>query len=325
MPPSCDSVRCSLPPSSCANRRVAAVDVRRQPPGVVRPAWQFLGCFLSYCADLFFRLRTLFREASVVELRGHPPAAQAAGNVEGQLERLLGVEAGVAVRVVARLEVCRLDVGAPSDALGDVVARHLQVDAARHGAHLVVHVEERLNLGAHVFVAPRLVALHRLGVAVHGVALPRDDQARILDRLQQLRKVLAQLLRAHAHDDGQPAWDVVRVERLDHGDQVLRVGLVADLDADRVSDSTQEFKVRVVELPRSLAAPQVVRRAVVVLARGAVLASQALLQVHVQALMAGVELGGVERGAVNVNATCAHERKCLIHPLGNIHEVGALL
>mmetsp|Transcript_5437 Transcript_5437/g.16476 ORF Transcript_5437/g.16476 Transcript_5437/m.16476 type:complete len:228 (+) Transcript_5437:711-1394(+) len=227
--------------------------------------------------------------------------------------------------MVARLEVCRLDVGAPSDALGDVVARHLQVDAARHGAHLVVHVEERLNLGAHVFVAPRLVALHRLGVAVHGVALPRDDQARILDRLQQLRKVLAQLLRAHAHDDGQPAWDVVRVERLDHGDQVLRVGLVADLDADRVSDSTQEFKVRVVELPRSLAAPQVVRRAVVVLARGAVLASQALLQVHVQALMAGVELGGVERGAVNVNATCAHERKCLIHPLGNIHEVGALL
>ena len=38
------------------------------------------------------------------------------------------------------------DPGAAANALGDVVAGHLQVQAARDGAALLVHVEERLHL-----------------------------------------------------------------------------------------------------------------------------------------------------------------------------------
>ncbi len=71
---------------------------------------------------------------------------KAGADVEGHLEGLLGVEAGVAVGVVARVEVGLQDGGAAAEALGDVIACHLQVDATWHCAQLLVHIEERLHL-----------------------------------------------------------------------------------------------------------------------------------------------------------------------------------
>ena len=66
--------------------------------------------------------------------------------IEGHLQRLLGIQPRVAVGVVARVEVSLQDAGAPSQALGHVIACHLQVQATGHRAQLLVHIEEGLHL-----------------------------------------------------------------------------------------------------------------------------------------------------------------------------------
>lgn len=54
---------------------------------------------------------------------------------------------------------------------------HFQVHTPRHGAHGIVHIKERLHLGPDVVIAPRLEAIARLGVAVHGVTHPGNNLA----------------------------------------------------------------------------------------------------------------------------------------------------
>ena len=84
--------------------------------------------------------------------------AQHLGDEEGQLERLHPVQARVAHRLVAVAEVDLGDLLAAADALGDVVAGELDVDAAGPGAERAVHVEEALHLVDHVLEAAGLVA-----------------------------------------------------------------------------------------------------------------------------------------------------------------------
>jgi hypothetical protein len=179
------------------------------------------------------------------------------------------------------------------------------VDAAGDGAALLVHVEEGLHLGLDVLKAPRLVALHLLRVAVHRVAHPGHHLPRLLHRLNQHRQLLAQLGRAHAHDDGQAAGRVLGVEGGDEGHQLAGVHLVGHLDADGVADAAQELDVRVVQLARALAAPQEVAGAAVPEAGGGVLAGQRLLVVHQQALRLG---GGRQRGLWAAGRSQAHRR-----------------
>ena len=223
-----------------------------------------------------------------------------------------------------------------------------------------MHVEEGLDLGADVVVPPGLVPAHFLGVAVHGVAHPGHHLARLAHSLNQRRQLLAQLDRAHAHNDRQATGRVLGVERGDQRHQLRRVHLVADLaggtgrvggrgrrgagrqvraagqggrlvvpgqapypapapaparrpppatahlDADGVANATQVLDVRVVQLPRALAAPQEVAAAAVPEAGGGVLARQRLLIVHQQALRAGRgAAGGRCRGRL-----CLPRRAC---------------
>src|SRR3546814_1071981 len=92
---------------------------------------------------------------------------------EGELQRLLGGEPGVAVGVVAVAQRLVADRLGAADALGDVLPGHLEVDAAGVAALGAVHSEEVLHLGQHAVEGPRLVAARRLdGVAVHRVAGP---------------------------------------------------------------------------------------------------------------------------------------------------------
>ena len=77
-----------------------------------------------------------------------PTSAQAGGNVEGHLEGLLRIEARVAEGVVAGLQVGGLHRGAPTQALCHIVARHLQVHAARDSAQSLMHIKESLHLAA---------------------------------------------------------------------------------------------------------------------------------------------------------------------------------
>src|SRR6478752_5974201 len=72
------------------------------------------------------------------------------GDQEGQLEALLVVEPRVADRLVAGGQRRVVDVLGAAEALGHVVAGQLDVQAARHGAQRVVHLEEATDLVDHV-------------------------------------------------------------------------------------------------------------------------------------------------------------------------------
>ena len=75
-------------------------------------------------------------------VRSDRSATEQIGDPEGQVERLAGVEAGVAHRLVAGAQVGVEDVLGPAEALGDVVAGELDVHAAGPGAAAAVGVEE---------------------------------------------------------------------------------------------------------------------------------------------------------------------------------------
>ena len=112
-----------------------------------------------------------------------PGGAQALRSIsatrKASSRRLHPVEPRVADRLVAVAEVDLGELLAAADALGDVVAGELDVDAAGPGAERAVHVEEALDLLDDVVEAAGLVARGRLeGVAVHRVAHPGDLDAR---------------------------------------------------------------------------------------------------------------------------------------------------
>src|SRR4029077_14557102 len=95
------------------------------------------------------------------------------GDAEGQVQGLTAVEPGVARGLIPLAQVGFGDVLAAADALGDVVASELDVDAARMRAERAVHLEEARDLVQHVVEVPGLVAAGRLDrVAVHRVAYP---------------------------------------------------------------------------------------------------------------------------------------------------------
>src|SRR3546814_13975751 len=82
-------------------------------------------------------------------------------------------------------DVCSSDLGVAdrlgaADALGDILPRHLEVDAAGVAAFGAVHGEEVLHLRQHAVEGPRLIAARRLdGIAVHRVAGPRTEERRV--------------------------------------------------------------------------------------------------------------------------------------------------
>src|SRR5512134_3762287 len=97
------------------------------------------------------------------------------GDQECEFKRLVGVEARIAVRVVAVRQVHLGDGAGAAGALGDVLAGHLDVDPARVGALGAMDVEERLDLLEDALEGARLVPRRRAHrIAVHRIARPHD-------------------------------------------------------------------------------------------------------------------------------------------------------
>ena len=97
----------------------------------------------------------------VCGVRGHrrrQSCGEHLGDEERQLQALLVVQPRVAHRLVAQVEVGVEDLLRAADALGDVVAGELDVDAAGHRAEAAVHLEEALDLLDDVVEVARLVA-----------------------------------------------------------------------------------------------------------------------------------------------------------------------
>src|SRR5260221_7528517 len=113
---------------------------------------------------------------------------QGVGEEEGELERLTCVETRVAMRVVAIGETGLADRLGAAHAFGDVLPRHLEMDAAGIGALFLVHGEEALDLGEDAVEDPRLVPVRRgHRVAVHRIAAPYHLAAFALDGADERR------------------------------------------------------------------------------------------------------------------------------------------
>src|SRR5258708_31419245 len=82
-----------------------------------------------------------------------------------ELDRLLGVQARIAEGVVAIVEVFFADGAGPAGTFRDILAGHLQVDAARVGAFRLMNGEKRPDLGEDAIKPPRPLA----GTAPPGV------------------------------------------------------------------------------------------------------------------------------------------------------------
>src|SRR4051794_1201776 len=85
-------------------------------------------------------------------------ATQHLRDQEGQLQGLAGVQPGVAGGLVPAVEVLVADLHGAAEALGDVLAGQLDVDAARPGAQRPVDVEEAEHLVDDAVEVPGLVA-----------------------------------------------------------------------------------------------------------------------------------------------------------------------
>ena len=102
------------------------------------------------------------------------------GGTERQIERLATVEPRVAHRLVAVVEVGVDQLVAATDALGDVFAGELDVDAAGPGALGAVGPDEAFDLGDdRLEVAGLAPGGAGVGVAVHRVARPHDGMAAV--------------------------------------------------------------------------------------------------------------------------------------------------
>src|SRR5919205_3201355 len=83
---------------------------------------------------------------TVSERRSIRSGTQHLRDQEGQLEGLTGVQPRVAGGLVPAVEVLVADLHRAAEALGDVLAGELDVDAPRPGAQRPVHVEEAEHL-----------------------------------------------------------------------------------------------------------------------------------------------------------------------------------
>src|SRR3712207_1969391 len=83
---------------------------------------------------------------TVSERRSTTSATEHLGDQERQLQRLPGVQPRIAGRLVPAVEVLVADLHRAAEALGDVLAGELDVDAAGPGAQRPVHVEEAEHL-----------------------------------------------------------------------------------------------------------------------------------------------------------------------------------
>ena len=146
-----------------------------------------------------------------------------APDVKREVEALARVQPWVAERRVRVVELSLGEVVAAAEALGDVVAGDLEVHAAGPGALGVVDGEEALDLGDDVGELAGLpAAAGRERVPVHRVAHPDDGVPRVADGAHDRRQRLADLLRAHARDEREPAGDPLRVQRVAQRERVRR-------------------------------------------------------------------------------------------------------
>ena len=170
------------------------------------------------------------------------------GEAEREVERLARVQARVAERLVAGSSCSSASVLGAAEALGHVLARVLEVHAARPDALGAAGGEEALDLGHDRVEVARLAAAGGLKpFACIGSQTQTTGCSASRDRAQERRQQLGDALGAEPRDQRQPAGDAVRVQALAELDDLVGRRVRAELDADRVVDAREELDVRAVE------------------------------------------------------------------------------
>src|SRR6516162_9336033 len=232
---------------------------------------------------------------------------------ERHVDRLLGIETGIADRVITVVEILVGNRACPANAFGDVLAGHLQMHPAGIGALRRVDRKEAPHLRQDAVERPGLVASGRGdGIAVHRIARPHHDPSLAFHRAKQSRQLFGDLVGAEPGNQRQPSRLVVGIEQVDQLDQLVRLHRRAAFQADRILDAAKIFDVSVVELPRAVADPdEMARRRIPVAGRG-IDAGESLLIAEQQRFMAGVEIGRAQLGmALEIEAAGA-DRKSVV-------------
>ena len=119
---------------------------------------------------------------------GQPLSLDTLRPPEGQLERLVSIEPGIAVGIVAVGEIGIRDRAGAAGALRHVLAGHLEVDTARMRALGAMDREELIDLAQDAVEWTCLEVRRRSDrVAVHGIARPNDVTSGLLHAANKLR------------------------------------------------------------------------------------------------------------------------------------------
>src|SRR6478609_11403810 len=144
------------------------------------------------------------------------------GDQESHVDRLFGVQTGIADRMIAVVEILIRDGARAADAFGDILPGHLQMHAAGMRSFGGMDGEKRFHFRQHPVERAGLVARIRGdGVAVHRIARPDHDAPFPLNAADQRRQMVADLVGAEAVDQRQPARLVVGIEDVDQLQQFI--------------------------------------------------------------------------------------------------------
>src|SRR5882672_4305500 len=228
---------------------------------------------------------------------------------ESHVDRLLGVEAGIADRVIAIVEILIGDGARAAGAFGDVLPGHFQVHATGMRSLRRVDGEERLHLRQYPVERTGLVtAVRSDGVAVHRIARPDHHMTFALNGADQLRQMIADLVRPEAVDQRQASGLVVGIEHLDQSQQFVRLERGPAFQTDRILDAAEIFDMAVIELPGTVTDPDHVTRCRVPVAGRGIDPRESLLVAEQQRLVAGIDIGGAQLGvAFQIETAGPHE------------------
>ena len=184
-----------------------------------------------------------------------------------------------------------------SHALGDIFTGQLQMHSTKAGSFRCMDIESLVQLIPDVLETAGLDStVQGFRVAMHWIAAPEHLAARIPDRRQQRRQCLANLLRTHAMDQGQPARFVVRIKYVDQLQQLVRLGRGSDLDANGIANAPAIFHVGPVDGRSAHADPREVRGQIEPPPVTRNLAGLRLLVVQQQGFMRGMKIHALEIG-----------------------------
>ena len=127
---------------------------------------------------------------------------------------------------------------------------------------------------------------------MHWITAPDNLGTACLHRFQQRRQTGTNLVRAHARDQRQLTWHIVRVQRFDQPNEFIRIEARPALQTNGVANTTHIFDMRPVGLPGPVTNPDHMRRSgiPVLLVGDGVAACQRFLIVEKKRHMAGVEI-----------------------------------